>query len=67
MADQPPPKVPKKKPGAPVTPTADYLAGYRDGYSGTWLSPLHWIEEEYRGGWQAGAYDREHSLPSQYP
>jgi hypothetical protein len=52
----------------PVTPmTQAYIAGYNDGYYGTWLSPLRWtFGEEYRNGWSAGHWDRCHGNPNQH-
>lgn len=50
----------------PVTPpspafSSAYKSGYNDGYFGTWLSPIRWtFGREYRSGWSAGNYDRQH-------
>jgi len=62
------PPVPKAAPVPPVAPSSAYLKGYRDGYSGTWLAPFRWtLTDDYRNGWQAGAYDRHNNLPSRHP
>ena len=61
----PPPVAP-----APVAPlvSASFVAGYNDGYYGTWLSPVRWaLGDDYRNGWSAGKWDRCHNLPNRHP
>jgi len=66
-AESPPP-IPQDMPKPPASPSNAYLRGYRDGYAGNWLAPIRWtFADEYRNGWQAGAYDRQHRLPNRYP
>lgn len=68
--DQPPPRqgTVLAVPSRDTPPSAAYISGYRDGFSGTWVSPVQWaILRDYRAGWQAGEWDRAHNAPNKFP
>jgi hypothetical protein len=55
-------------PAPPVRPSDNYLAGYNDAYYKQWLSPIRWsFSTDYRAGWGAGKFDRDHGIPHKYP
>lgn len=62
------PKIePDKEKEKEKTPTASYIRGYQDGYSGAWLSPARWmIKGEYRAGHHAGRQDKEDGKPNKF-
>jgi len=64
-----PPAVEQHKPDLyEVPPSDDFLRGYWDGYSGTWLGPFSWtFDEQYRRGHQIGAADRHQGREPRYP
>lgn len=64
----PAPELPQIAP-VPVAPQSEqFIAGYRDGYAGSWLGPARWVvSNDYRNGHQAGVADRKAKLPSKFP